>query len=81
MSASTSQAPNQAEKQQQAGTETTDQQRKPAALEEDDEFEDFPIEGMRIYRLFVSFSACDTSPRDASLPLVALNFLFSAYVD
>lgn len=45
MSAATTQAPNKPE-QQQAGAETAEQQRKPVALEEDDEFEDFPVEGM-----------------------------------
>ncbi|KAL1954658.1 hypothetical protein VTO42DRAFT_852 [Malbranchea cinnamomea] len=42
MSAAASQASNKQE--QQAGTESIDQQFKPAALEEDDEFEDFPVE-------------------------------------
>lgn len=45
MSASATEAPNKPE-QQAAGTETAEQQRKPVALEEDDEFEDFPVEGV-----------------------------------
>lgn len=44
MSAATTQAANKPE-QQAAGTEVAEQQRKPVALEEDDEFEDFPVEG------------------------------------
>lgn len=49
MSNSTAAAQITSDKQAQDTSATPSQQQKRAALEEDDEFEDFPVEGMSFY--------------------------------
>ncbi|KAI9846092.1 MAG: 26S proteasome complex subunit [Sclerophora amabilis] len=50
----------------ESGTTMKDQQKPAATLEEDDEFEDFPVEGLCLWKTFITMA--DWSQEDTEVP-------------